>query len=212
MLFCLDAHIFIDKRVEQHIFQRRHISSYNMKQNRFARKGLLCILFAALIAGMAQIEIPLPYVPISGQTLGVGLAATVLGSRLGLLTLITYAVSGAAGLPVFTGFDAGMAVLTGPTGGYIFGFIAAAFAIGYYLEKTAFTIKNALVANIMGMLIILLFGMTGLKYIADLNWLDAVQAGVIPFLITGVIKALLAGWLGIIIRNKLIETDIIIWD
>lgn len=172
------------------------------------RKLLFCMLFALLIAVMAQIEIPLPYVPISGQTLAVGLAATILGSRLGTITLILYGLAGAVGLPVFTGFDGGMAVLAGPTGGYIFGFVAASFAIGYYLENTAFTVKNALVANIGGMLIILLIGMIRLKYVAGLSWLGAFQSGVIPFLITGVIKALLAGWGGIKLRNKLIEKKI----
>lgn len=96
---------------------------------------LNCSIFAAITAILAQIEIPLPLIPISGQTLAVGIAATVLGSRQGALAMLCYAAIGAVGIPVFAGFSGGPQVLVGPSGGYIFGFIAAAYITGLILEK-----------------------------------------------------------------------------
>lgn len=181
-----------------------------MNTKSFLFEALLCLSFVLITALFAQIEIPLPYVPISGQTLAVGLTATILGSRLGALTMILYVLGGALGAPFFTGLDAGMDVLTGPTGGYLLGFILAAFAIGRILEKYGFTVKKALIANIAGMVIILIAGMIGLKISANMQWIEALTSGVLPFLLTGVIKALLAGWLGIVIRRQLIKTGLII--
>ncbi|MFN3337582.1 MAG: biotin transporter BioY, partial [Thermomicrobium sp.] len=77
----------------------------------------------------ARVSIPLPFtpVPITGQTFAVLLVGAVLGSRRGAASMALYVVQGLAGLPVFAGGKAGLAVLLGPTGGYLVGFIAAAF-------------------------------------------------------------------------------------
>lgn len=173
------------------------------KSNLFIQKGLFVTAFVILTAIFAQIEIPLPYVPISGQTLAVGLTATVLGSFLGAISLLVYAVLGAIGLPVFAGFDGGLDVLMGPTGGYILGFIVAAFVIGLWLEKKGFTIKETIIANIIGMVIILVCGVIQLKFVLAMTWPDALAVGVYPFIITGLLKACAAGWGGIKIRDKL---------
>lgn len=172
------------------------------KTEAVSTRAVLCALFAILTGLLAQIEIPLPYVPISGQTLAVGLTATVLGSRLSVLSMLIYVALGVVGLPVFAGFKGGAMVLAGPTGGYIFGFILAAYIIGFMLEKTGFSIGRAFAANIIGMIIILALGMTHLKFVMELTWASALATGVYPFLFTGLIKAFLAGWIGIIIRKR----------
>lgn len=170
---------------------------------------LNCSIFAAITAILAQVEIPLPLIPISGQTLAVGIAATVLGSRQGALAMVCYAAIGAVGLPVFAGFSGGPQVLVGPSGGYIFGFLAAAYITGLILEKTRFTIRMALIANIAGMFVTLLFGTIQLKIVLDLGWNAALTAGVYPFLVVGFIKAYLASWIGIIVRQRLIQAKLI---
>ena len=170
---------------------------------------LNCSLFAAVTAILAQVEIPLPLVPISGQTLAVGIAATILGSRQGALAMVCYAAIGAIGLPVFAGFSGGPQVLLGPSGGYIFGFIAAAFITGFILEKTKFTIPIAMLANTAGMFVTLFFGTIQLKFVLDLSWGAAIAAGVYPFLVVGFIKAFLASWIGINVRQRLIQAKLI---
>lgn len=170
---------------------------------------IMSALFAAIIGILAQVTIPLPLVPITGQTLAVGLAATILGSRYGTLSVLLYALMGAIGIPVFSGMSGGFGVIVGPTGGFIIGFIPAAFLTGLYLEKTSFTILNAMVANTIGMLITLSFGTAWLKVAADMTWTAAFASGFLPFVVVGLIKAFLASWIGITVYKRLISANLL---
>ncbi len=94
------------------------------------------LLFGSLfIALTAQISFNIGPVPITGQTLGVLLVGMLYGSKRGAATLLTYLIEGAVGLPVFAGGTFGVAVLAGPTGGYLAGFIVAAFVVGWLAER-----------------------------------------------------------------------------
>lgn len=175
------------------------------------RMMIVTALFAAIIAVLAQVAIPMPLgVPITGQTLAIGLAATILGSRYGTLSTILYLIIGAIGVPVFAQFTGGLGILFGPTGGFLVGFIPATLIMGYYLEKTSFTFKNAIVANIIGMFITLFFGTIWLKYIASLSWPVAFAGGFTPFIIGGFIKAFIAAYVGIIVRERLKSANLLI--
>src|SRR5688500_5468041 len=77
---------------------------------------------ALLVALLAQIEIPMWPVPITGQTFAVLLVAALIGSKRGALAMITYLAMGAGGAPVFAGASGGVAKIAGPTGGYLIGF------------------------------------------------------------------------------------------
>lgn len=167
------------------------------------RMMILAALFAAIIAIMAQMIIPLPLVPITGQTLAVGLAAVILGSKYGALSALLYMLLGAIGLPVFSGASGGPGVIIGPTGGYIVSFIISAWLIGYYVEKTSSTTIQAFIANLIGMLINLFIGTVWLKLFLDLSWTAAYASGFIPFIAGGILKAILAAWIGITVRNRL---------
>jgi biotin transport system substrate-specific component len=167
------------------------------------RMLILSALFAAIIGIFAQFTIPLPLVPITGQTLAIGLAATILGSRYGTLSVLLYIFIGATGIPVFAEMTGGIAKLIGPTGGYLVGFIPTAFIIGYYLEKTKFTFVHAMIANLIGMILTLALGTAWLKVAADLTWTKAIAVGTTPFIIGGILKAALASWIGILVRNRL---------
>src|SRR5690625_2911669 len=130
------------------------------------RMMIVTALFAAIISILAQVSIPLPLgVPITGQTLAIGLAATILGARFGTLSVLLYLIIGAIGVPVFAQLTGGLGILVGPTGGFLVGFIPATFIMGYFLEKTSFTVANALIANIIGMFITLFFGTAWLKVV-----------------------------------------------
>ena len=96
----------------------------------------LCGLFAALMAICSMIWIPLGFtpVPVNLATLGVFLAGGLLGRKYGTISLAVYVLIGAVGVPVFAGFRGGLSVLAGPTGGYIIGYIAAAFLVGLLTE------------------------------------------------------------------------------
>lgn len=164
---------------------------------------LLAAIGAAIIAILAQVTIPLPLVPITGQTLAIGLVVTILGLRTGVLSVIIYILLGAVGMPVFSGMSGGLGIVVGPTGGYIIGFLPTAILMGLYLKNFGFTLPHAIIANIMGMVVTLAFGTVWLKIVADLTWTAAFMGGVAPFLIVGVLKAVLAAWLGIVVRRRL---------
>jgi biotin transport system substrate-specific component len=97
----------------------------------------LVLLGSALIALSARIAVPLPFspVPITGQTFAVLLVGAALGPWRGAAAILAYLAEGAAGLPVFAGVHTGPAALFGPTGGYLFGFIPAAWICGYLAER-----------------------------------------------------------------------------
>lgn len=182
----------------------------NFVENRSKLQMLIVTaLFAAITGILAQVVIPLPLVPITGQTLAIGLAATILGSRYGTLSSILYIIIGAVGVPVFAQMTSGFGVIFGPTGGFLVGFIPTAFIIGYYLEKTKFTILQAFIANIIGMFVTLIIGTVWLKFVADLSWMAAFMSGFAPFIVGGIIKAILAAWIGIVVRNRLLSANIL---
>lgn len=97
----------------------------------------LALAFAAMTGLAAQVRIPLPFspVPITGQTFAVLAAGVLLGRNFGGISMALYAGLGAAGVPWFNGGAGGAAVLAGPTGGYLVGFIAAAIIIGYLTDR-----------------------------------------------------------------------------
>jgi len=92
---------------------------------------------SALIALSAQLEIMLPFspVPITGQTFGVLLAAALLGRVRGAAAVLAYLSEGMSGLPVFAGGAAGAGYIFGTTGGYLVGFLLAAFVVGALAER-----------------------------------------------------------------------------
>lgn len=165
----------------------------------------LAALGAAIIAVLAQVSIPLPFspVPITGQTFAIGLIVTILGMRLGSLSVLVYILLGAVGAPVFSGMSGGFGVLVGPTGGYIIGFLPTALIMGYYMNKLGYTYTHSIIANLIGMVITLAFGTVWLKIAAGLSWQAAMAGGVYPFIPLGIVKAVGAAWLGIIVRNRL---------
>ncbi|MFW5744380.1 MAG: biotin transporter BioY [Spirochaetota bacterium] len=101
------------------------------------RADLLIALLGSLAIGvLAQVSVPLWPVPVSGQTLGVLAVAATLGARRGSLAVLAYLAQGIAGMPVFAGANAGPAVLAGPTGGYLLGFLPAAMLVGAWFDRS----------------------------------------------------------------------------
>ncbi len=153
--------------------------------------NVIMILFSSfLIAVLAQISIPIPFspVPITGQTIGVVLVGSLLGSKKGAAAISLYILEGVMGLPVFAQMKAGPHVLFGPTAGYIYGFVIAAYIAGIFSEK-GFT-KNptqCFVSCFISTTIILLSGALYLAFFRGIN--DALILGFYPFLIGDVIKS-----------------------
>ena len=157
------------------------------------RSVVLAILGAALLTLSAKIKVPFYPVPMTLQTLALAVLAASFGARLAVATVLLYLAEGLAGLPVFTNTPpaaAGLAYMVGPTGGYLVGFVAAAFLIGRLAERGwDRSLPLLFGAMLLGDAMILGLGAGWLAFGAPGLGLDkAVQAGVAPFLLGAIVK------------------------
>lgn len=143
-------------------------------------------MFAALITICAWISVPVLDIAFTLQTLGIFLAFGLLGGKRGSAAVILYLLLGAAGMPVFSGFQGGIGTLLGVTGGYLWGF-ALAGPVYWLLErfgKLPAMIVCQLVCYLCGSLWFHLYAAGGL-------WLIIARC-VLPFLLPDAIKIALA--------------------
>lgn len=164
---------------------------------------ILAALFVAVTAVCAQIRIPIGAVPFTMQIFAISLMGVVLGSRWGVISALGYLILGAVGAPVFSGFSGGLQVLIGKTGGYLFGFIPAAYVIGWITERGRLTVSKAVWANLAGLVIIYAIGAMQLKLVLNLPWVQAFEFGIYPFIIPDIVKLVLASILGVSLINRL---------
>ena len=158
-----------------------------------ARELVLVLGGSLLIALAAQVQIILPFspVPVTGQTFAVLLLAALYGSSRGPATVITYITLGVLGLPIFAGGAAGMARLLGPTAGYLIGFVAAAFVVGWLSER-GWDRKpwTTALSMVIGNIVIYIVGITWLSRFV--GWEAVLGAGVLPFVAGDGLKIALA--------------------
>jgi len=156
---------------------------------------LALIMAASLfIALMSQAVVRLPFspVPITGQTFAVLLVGTALGSRRGALAVLTYLAEGLMGLPVFASGGAGLAYLMGPTGGFLLGFVAMAWLVGWLAERGQDRrIKTAWLIFLAGEAVLFTIGLPWLALYVGAD--NALALGLIPFIPGEIIKIILAG-------------------
>jgi biotin transport system substrate-specific component len=143
-----------------------------------------------LVALSAQIAVGYP-VPITAQTFAVLMLAALLGPARAALCLLAYIAEGAAGLPVFAQGKAGFAALLGPTGGYLIGFVPAAYLVGFLARKGwDRRISTTIIAMIFGNGIIYAFGLLWLSGLVGLH--SALAGGLYPFIPGDLLKIALA--------------------
>jgi len=154
-------------------------------------RALAVVLGALLVAGAAQVSIPLPGtpVPMTLQPMAVLLVGGLLGARLGALSMILYLAMGAAGLPVFTPSAVllpGVGRLFGATGGYLLAYPVAAWAVGTVLADGS-RVWRVACGVLAGLVLIHLGGLAQLAILTG-NVSAAARFGTIPFLLGDLIK------------------------
>jgi biotin transport system substrate-specific component len=167
------------------------ISDRQKQAPNFLIKTFSVLVGTLLITLSSYITIPLYPVPITAQTLVVLLIGLSFGTRLSFLTLSLYLFQGAVGLPVFAGGAGGLAALFGPTGGYLFGFVAAGSLLGL-LARRGFgkNFLTTIIAMLAGNAVIYLFGVSWLANFIGIE--NAVKNGILPFLYGDVLKIFVA--------------------
>lgn len=166
------------------------------------RAVVLAALGTALLAVSAKINLPLPFVPMTLQTLVVLMIGAAYGWRLGTATVIAYLAEGAMGLPVFAGPVGGLAPLLGPTAGYLFGFVVAAFVTGWLSGRGwDRSVPRLFVAMGIGHIAILAIGFGWLAFGMKLGVEKAWLVGVMPFIAASLVKNALGATLVPAIRR-----------
>ena len=143
-----------------------------------------------LLTLSAKVQVPFWPVPMTMQTLVVLMLGMAYGSTLGAGTVIAYLLVGAAGFPVFAGTPErgiGLAYMMGPTGGFLLGFVAAAWVTGALAERGwDRSVLRCAGAMLAGTIVIFLFGLTALIPVIGLG--RAIETGFVPFLASSTLK------------------------
>ena len=164
----------------------------SLKQSKIIKFAFLALVGSIILAISSKIKIPFYPVPMTMQTLVVLMIGIGFGWKLGLATISLYLFEGIIGLPVFSGTPEkgiGLVYFTGPTMGYLLGFLIAVYISG------KFTYDNNLLKNFLKLLLAISF-----IYILGLAWLGSLigwdkpifQLGAQPFLLAELFKILIA--------------------
>ena len=160
---------------------------------RTARNVLLALVGTLVLTVSAKTQIPFWPIPMTMQTFVVLVIGMAYGSRLGAATVALYLLEGALGLPVFAGTPekgVGLAYMMGPTGGYLLGFLVAAWVCGWLAERGFDRSPlKALVAMSVGHALIFVFGVAWLAQLMSVE--KAFMVGVLPFWAATIVKTLL---------------------
>lgn len=153
---------------------------------------VLCALFAALLAACSQIVIPLPAISINLGLFAVYLTGAVLGPRWGTAAVLVFIALGACGVPVFLGFQAGPAYIFGKTGGYILGYVFAAWIVGMWSRRIGNSTPQLCAAMAVGLAVCYAFGTAWFMTLTGRTLTESLLLCVVPFLPGDAVKIGLA--------------------
>lgn len=148
-----------------------------------------CGVLVALLAASAWITVPLGPVPFTMQTFVLALLPQVLGTRDALFTVVIYLLLGAVGVPVFSGFQGGLGVLMGPTGGYLLGFAAGMPVAGFVAHADMLPRRaRGVAAGIALLAVSYVLGTFQLMNVYGIDAPAALAVAVAPFVVPDVVK------------------------
>jgi biotin transport system substrate-specific component len=155
------------------------------------RDAALVVGGAGLMALLAQVSIPVDPspVPITGQTLGVGLVGATLGLRRGAASMLLYVLAGLL-LPVYSEGHSGWSTVWSASGGYLLGFVIAAAVVGRLAELGQDRkVLTAALAFVLAQAIVFVPGVIGVKLATDEDWGWSIHWGFTVFIFGGLVKA-----------------------
>lgn len=166
-------------------------------------------LFTAITCILGPMSIQIGVIPISFTNLVIFFAVFLLGGKGAVMSCLVYLLLGIAGLPVFSGFTGGLAKITGPTGGFLVGFIWLAVISAFFIKKFPGRRLFYVVGMVLGMAVCYLFGTVWFIILMKVTWQQALAACVFPFLIGDVIKIAIAILIGPLLRSRLIQAGLL---
>ncbi|MDE5557294.1 MAG: biotin transporter BioY [Ruminococcus sp.] len=163
------------------------------------REMVLIAMFSAVMAVCSWISVPTT-IPFTFQTFGVFCTMNILGGKKGFFSILVYILLGAVGMPVFSGFSAGISALTSYTGGYIWGFLFLALVYWFAEKFVGKKIIVQVISLIIGMAVCYICGTIWFMYVTKSTFLYGLSACVAPYVLFDALKMVCA--IGISVRVK----------
>lgn len=164
---------------------------------------ILCGLLAAVTGVCSQIIIPLPMIPINLALLAVLLSATLLGPKLGAISMCVYLLMAAVGIPVMAGFSGGLGALFWKTGGYVIGYVFCAFITGWLYKKFGNKFWKVCLVMAVGVLVDYTIGSIWFMAVTKMDILTTLMYCVFPFIIGDGLKITAAALITPKLKNRL---------
>ena len=172
---------------DQALLRLRHsLKMKNSSLNDRLKSIIRIAVMTALISALSPLSIPIGVVPISLSTFIIMISAFVLNPYESLISVLMYIVLGAMGLPIFSSFTGGLSKLASPTGGYIFGYLF--IPLPFFFIKDRENVLLNIIALLIGNILLYILGTLWLKFFLDIPIGKALMVGVIPFIITDLLK------------------------
>lgn len=162
-----------------------------------------CALMAALMCVLCPVSVPIGPIPISLSILVILLTVYVLGTWRALVSYTVYLLLGAVGMPVFSGFQGGLAKLAGPTGGYLAGFWLMILVAGIIMEKGKRNLLVTILGMLVGVAIDYAVGTAWFVFQTESTVVHALDVCVYPFIPFDVAKIVIAVLLGSVVYRGL---------
>lgn len=165
------------------------VLGYENKSRWATTKDITVVILASLLIALftnCRIFLPFSPVPISLQPHIVLMLGVFLGARRATMATMSWFVQGLIGFPVFSSGVFGIAALTGPTAGYLIGYVAAAYITGWIAERSNKTKRDLFIAMVVGNIVIYAMGASYLSLMIGLR--ASIIVGVLPFVLGDIFK------------------------
>ena len=178
-------------------------------KNKSLHRLTACALMAALLCVLGPLSVPIGPIPLTLATLVIYLLTYIVGTWDATISVLLYLLLGAVGLPVFSGYQGGLARLAGPTGGYLAGFLLLPIVGGLLMERAKRKPILTGVAMAAGTAVLYFFGTAWFVFLTGNDLGTALSLCVYPFVPFDLLKIVLAVALGKPIRDALLRAGLL---
>lgn len=168
-----------------------------------------CALMTALMCILGPMSIPIGPIPVSLTNFIIFLSVYLLGMKGGTISYLVYLLLGAVGVPVFSGYQGGLAKLTGPTGGFLIGFIFTALIAGFVMERFHYHTIITIIGMMAAMVVAYPCCVVWFVFQMQCDIWYALTTCVFPFIFIDIIKILVVTVMGKAIRNALAKAGLL---
>lgn len=181
-----------------------------MKNNKLTTYQMtVTAVMAAVMCVLGPLTVPIGAVPISLANFVICLTAWLLGPKFGTLSVAIYLTIGLVGVPVFSGYGAGIAKLAGPTGGYLVGYLLLAFIGGMFIEKSKGKPVVSALGLILGDATCYVLGTAWFVFQMQCELGYALGVCVYPFIALDLAKIVVSCIVGALLRKRLEQAGVL---